>query len=201
MEDYRQRNLSRSGKRIVRVAFMEPNDLENSLMSRMASCLTANDTGKTYSHVEVMFSDGAVTSITQNPGTVHYDDTRFLSNPRYRCFFETYLTAKQEDAMQAFARSCAAREVPFNQCGMFWNFIPCCFKVRKTGDAYFCSEYVTQLFQTIGYLADLDPATTSPNDLYRQLKNDDLFKKGINEKLFYVKKHLKQTKLVGLKTR
>lgn len=132
----------------------------------------------------MMFSDGSVTSITADPGKVHYDESRFLSNPSYRYFFEIYLSRHQEQAMEAYARACAEREIPFNKSGMYWNFVCPCIPIRKEGKALFCSEYVTRMLQTIGYLPDLDSAKTSPNDLYLALKNCRDVHVGVNTKLY-----------------
>ena len=183
MKESVDRNLTRSGKRIVRIAFFEPDDRNGTMLGSVAAFCTANKTGRTFSHVEMMFSDGAVTSVTQDPGVVHYDETRLLSNPRYRHVYEIYINPKEERVMVAFAKDCVRRRVGFNKCAMYWNFIPCCIAIRRNGSEYFCSEYITQMLQSIGYVPDLDPAVTSPNDLYLALKESGV-KTGINEKLF-----------------
>ena len=82
--------------------------------------------------------------------------------------------------MEVFAKSCVKDKITFNKCGMHWNFIPCLssFAYTNGGKSMFCSEYITKLLQTIGYLAELDPSTTSPNDLYLAMQNSKNIKIG-----------------------
>jgi len=193
MEENRRpvRNTTRSGQRVVKIAFFRPDETNRSFLGSVASCMTANESGKTFSHAELIFSDGSVTSITQDPGVVHYDQTRMLSNPRYRCFFELHVSPREEKVMEMYAQACALDEVEFNGCGMYWNFLPCCgslFTVRKQGKAFFCSEYIVTLLQRIGYLTELDPATTSPNDLYLAVKHIEGIAVGLNEKMYRLQK-------------
>jgi hypothetical protein len=185
---YKERNLTKNGNRIIKIAFLELCD--DSLVTKCASYLTANETEKSFSHVELMFSDGTVTSITQHPGFVHYDSNRYLSNTSYKYFFEIYVSPKEELVMDTYAKSCVNNKITFNKCGMYWNFIPCLsyFAYTNGGKSMFCSEYVTKLLQTIGYLSNLDPSKTSPNDLYLAMKNCKSVKIGFNSKLYKAQK-------------
>lgn len=176
----KERKVTKTGLRIVCVGFYSP-EFDPSIangnagwMNRLASWWTSNDQGLVYSHVELRFSDGALTSITRNPGTVHYIPSqigRLLSNPGYNSFWELYCTAEQEEAMQRYAMECARVGIPFNGTAQYWNFIPglSCLPIRAQGSAFFCSEYVTTLLQRADFLQELDAATTSPTQLHDAL--------------------------------
>lgn len=128
-----------------------------------------------YSHVEVRFSDGTVTSITRNPGHVHYDQTRVLSKGNYSCFMSVQVTPKQEEAMQQLAYHHYVNRTPFGSVSMFWNFVclPCPIRNESS---LFCSQYVIKLFQHCGMLLELDPDRTSPTVLFEEMcKNEDFY--------------------------
>lgn len=186
MKKTRPRHTTRDGRRIVMIGFRTPGTGDTSLFNRVASWITSSGTGVVYSHVEMRFSDGTVTSITESLNQVHYDDTRVLSAGEYKSFFEIHISPEQEDVMQIYAKKMAEAAVPFNKCGMMLNFWPCCLSccvVRKKGDAYFCSEYVTDLLQLIQYVPELDASRTSPNALHAALEKrvgQDVYKT-INE--------------------
>lgn len=126
-----------------------------------------------YSHVEMRFSDGTVTSITRDPGYVHYDQTRVLSNQNYSCFMSLHVTSEQEERMQNAAYNHHVRKTPFGWFSMYWNFL--CCPIRGS-NSLFCSQYVVELLQMCGQCMDLDPATTSPTHLYiALLENEDFY--------------------------
>jgi hypothetical protein len=161
------RHVTSKGMHVIQLGFFNVLD-ETSCLSGVVSWWT----GGKYGHVELRFSDGYVTSITENPGKVHYEK-RVLSNENYRCFFNVAVSPKHEAAMQRAAQLCAQNEIPFSKFAMIWNFLPIvssCFPMRATGsNFFFCSQYITRLLQTAELFPDLDPDVTSPNDLYRVL--------------------------------
>ena len=169
------------------IGFFSPQD-DNSIFNYLASCWTrsALTNGRTYSHVEMRFSDRATTSVTQNPGIVHYEKGRLLSNSGYRCFYEIEVDTELEKLIQEYAQKCAERRVPFNSVAVYWNFLPIlsCFPIRAEDNAYFCSEYITTLLHKIGFCSELVAATTSPNDLYLALKNNPYAEPTFNKTLF-----------------
>jgi hypothetical protein len=126
------------------------------------------------------FSDGIVTSITQKPGKIHYLSGKMMSHHNYSRFYELHVPWTEEQQMQNYAETAARNEVPFNKCGMYWNFIPFCFSVDKKGKAFFCSEYIVTLLQLIGYLSYMDPCTTSPNKLFEAMESDNNFRSSYN---------------------
>lgn len=183
------------GKRVIQLAFVKPNPETSGLMSRIASWLTAQPGSRhTFSHVELRFSDGFVTSITEDPGVVHYEDGRLFSNSRYRSWLELHVTPQEERLMQGYAQAMYEKQVPFNKMGMYWNFIPCCacFPVRRTEDAFFCSEYITMVLQQGGYFLELDPATTSPTMLHKALQSSGEAKMSFNSELYNYRHQQKQ---------
>ena len=126
-----------------------------------------------YAHVEMRFSDGTVTSITRNPGYVHYDQTRVLSNQNYSCFVSLNVTPEQEERMQNVAYDHYVRKTPFAWFSMYWNFI-CCYPIRNR-QSLFCSQYIVELLQLCDQCMDLDPARTSPTQLYHALVDNEDF--------------------------
>lgn len=136
-----------------------------------------------YEHVELMFSDGAVTSMTQKGG-LHYDRSRLLSNAGYMCL-AVYVTAEQEARMQRFALAQEENKPQFNKLGYYWNFLPLLgrFPVRQGDSHFFCSEYVTCILKCGGFLEWANPATTDPNTLFVYLKNSEQGVISFNTKL------------------
>lgn len=134
-----------------------------------------------YSHVEVRFSDGTVTSITRNPGHVHYDQTRVLSKSNYSCFMSINVTTEDETLMQDFAYQHYIQQTPFAALAMWWNFVclPCPIRSNKS---FFCSQYVVKIFQHCGMLMELDADRTSPTQLFNALQKNDDFYYSINTK-------------------
>lgn len=127
--------------------------------------------GQKYDHVELRFSDGTVTSITRNPGRVHYTSGRQLSNPLYSCFFQIAIDSEKESHVQIMAQNAAHDDtVRFSYAAMIWNFLPIgsCYPMQGT----FCSQYVTSLLKEMDMCKDLNPLTTSPDILFDNLKRD-----------------------------
>jgi len=167
------RRRTRDGKRIIEIAFATPAETNDTFVEKTASCITGSPEGQVFCHVEIRFSDGYVSSITADPGKVHYQQGRMLGNPAYKRFFSLYVSPQDEKSMQSYAHHAAKREIPFNKMGMYWNFLPCLnyvWTVRKNGEAFFCSEYITTLLQLTGRLSELDAAKTSPTALYIAIK-------------------------------
>ncbi len=117
-----------------------------------------------YEHVELQFSDGYVTSITRDPGYVHYCKEKGLS--RYTCFFEIAIHPKYEEKMQLQAQN---THEPFSTIAMYWNFLFSCYPI----DGLFCSNYITTLLQVDHELAiDLNAKITTPDVLFEYLKHE-----------------------------
>jgi len=137
----------------------------------------------TYEHVELRFSDGTITSITRDPGTIHYEQGRMLSNPNYRCFFQIAIDTKEEEYIQGLAKKCAdSADMRFSYMAMIWNFAPITRNWPING--VFCSQYITMLLQHIRIATDLNPLTTSPDDLFHTLKRDKRAIASYNRNLF-----------------
>lgn len=141
-----------------------------------------------YSHVELRFSDGTVTSVTSpggpfgDPGTVHYDQQRILSNNQYSCFIACHVTDQQELAMHELAYQYFEEKRPFAWFAMYWNFLCCCCPSKRRR-AVFCSEYVVLLLQAGGLLLDVNAWSTSPTSLYwRLMEEPEQFHFSVNNK-------------------
>lgn len=173
--EYISRNTTPQGHHVIQVGFFQAE----------SSCLTSFAQAR-YAHVELRFSDNAVTSITRDPGYVHYEQGRMLSNPKYRCFFEIALAPAEEARMQEIAREYAKdTTAQFSYLAMIWNFAP----ITRLWplDGLFCSQYVTLLLQKVGLAADLLPARTSPDDLFDYLKHERRAIASYNRCLFKLK--------------
>lgn len=135
-----------------------------------------------YEHVELRFSDGTTTSITSDPGRVHYDQYRVLSNEHYACFMSVGVTKEQEEAMMNLAWDHHNNGTGFNRIAMYWNFV-CCLCPIRTKESVFCSQYVVILLQAANLLLDLDPSRTSPTSLYKRIsQGEDGFIYSVNTK-------------------
>ncbi len=125
--------------------------------------------GHRYSHVELRFSDGSVTSITRFPGRVHLIQDKQMSNPLYSGFYQIAVSPIIEQKMRYYAETCSES---FSSFSMYWNFLcPACCTVRKWG--FFCSAYICKLLHIAGFCEEMDPYRVSPDDLYRELGNDE----------------------------
>lgn len=143
----------------------------------------SNWLGQTYEHVELRFSDGTVTSITRDPGRVHYSKGRLLSNPKYSCFFQIAIDPETEAYVQRMAEKAASDEsVRFSYVAMVWNFFPLtrCYPLSGT----FCSQYITKLLHAMDIATHLNPQTTSPDDLFETLKREPRAIVSFNKCLF-----------------
>ena len=161
------RDITPNGKRILYVAFYNAQGC--------GRCC------QRFRHVELRFSDGTVTSITKNPGVVHYDSSKIMRNDNYSCFFKVFLDPQLEDWMQQKARWYYDQQTLFARWGVFWNFICCCWPLR--GDqTLFCSQYITILLQIADMVPQLDPDCTSPTQLYTELKMCENVMMGSNKR-------------------
>ena len=201
------RHVTKNGKHVIKIAFFSSRHNNNSsssssCMDWLAACWTRRKetqsnraTVSTFTHVEFRFSDGAVTSITRaHPSVMHLIPGKMLSNAGYRCFYQLYVTPRQETVMRRYAESCVDDHVPFNARAFWWNFAPItqCCPIRARGNAYFCSEYVTELlqfaFRNDAQIGALDAACTTPNMLYDALKASDAAVLTINRELLRFQK-------------
>lgn len=201
------RRRTRDGRREMRLAFykttpdrMDADECSCCMKTTFCCCFCMGNTcygrewwrdlvtwwvsvdGESYAHVEIMFSDDHVYSITQ-VGGVHYTRDRMLSNHGYDMFLKIALTDEQEDKIQAFAEKTYKEQPEFNQMGYYWNFLPGLrnFPLRRNGERFFCSEMITTALQEGGLVDNLDATTTSPTDLYFEVK--DIAIRGYNRKL------------------
>lgn len=170
--EFIQRDETPQGKRIIQIGFFK---------GPGGGCTAV--ASSQYTHVELRFSDGSVTSITRDPGTVHYTQGRTLSNPLYSCFFQVAVEPETEDYMQRRAeRFSRDAEMRFSYTAMIWNFAPITRNWPMEG--LFCSQYVCKLLQMALLVTDLNPLTTSPDDLFEALKKDVRFAPSFNKCLF-----------------
>lgn len=156
--DFKARNVTPGGKRVLQVAFYETNGC--------GRCI------QRFRHVELRFSDDTVTSITKDPGVVHYDQEKIMSSDGYSWFLQVTLEPYLEDRMQQKAFLYWEHQTRFANWALYWNFICCCFPFR--GDnTLFCSQYITLLFQEAGMLKQLDSDRTTPTALFNALQTYD----------------------------
>ena len=180
----------------VSVAFYATLNGKLSFADRLVSWWTKprnSSTSKTFTHVELRFGSQSTTSITQREGVVHYEESKLLQSKNYASFLTVQVEPQQYRDMQQMAVSFCENKVAFNTRGMVCNFLPllrCCFASSGQDDAgfyeqVFCSQYVVLLLQEGGFVSWLDPAHTTPNDLYEALKRgQEGFREGFNAKLF-----------------
>lgn len=154
--NFTERDITPNGMHVIQVGFFKARK----------SCFCCRV--RRYEHVELRFSDGAVTSITRDPGVVHYHEGRVLSNPLYSCFFSLCVAPEAEHRVQRNAKS---NQSPFSLTAMIWNFAP--LTSRWPIEGTFCSSYVTRILQELGYVEHLDPRVTSPDVLFEALAEDD----------------------------
>jgi hypothetical protein len=83
------------------------------------------------------------------------------------------------------AQQYAKDQEPFSYFAMIWNFAPITRNWPVGG--MFCSQYVTLLLQKVGLAANLNPATTSPDDLFEYLKHERRAVASYNRCLFKLK--------------
>ena len=177
----------KNAKKTITIGFYKTQLNNNSLINKLATCWTAKPNSEhVYSHVELRFSDGSTTSITQDTGYVHYDKNRTLSNAGYTCFYEIDIDETIETIVQEYAMQCNERKIPFNTWAVYWNFLPICsnYPIRANTKAFFCSEYITTLMHKINQCPELIPELTSPTDLYISLKNNPQFAITFNRTLY-----------------
>ena len=187
---HKRRELTQEGNPVITIGFFQPKEQreEFGCFGNMVNSITSRWTmiqeGHNFSHVELRFSTGETTSVTQN-SPVHYKE-RLLSNPNYTHFWKMTVTQAQEQEMMDMAKDYCNRQVAFNTRGMWWNFIPLlkCMPVQRDGRAVFCSEYVVMLLQRAGIMHGIKPALTSPNELYMYLQQDPCVYRGINTVVF-----------------
>ncbi len=135
-----------------------------------------------YRHVELRFDDGTTTSITQEPGRVHFDQYKVLSNENYACFMTIIVSKEQEDAMKDVAWEYSTNGTGFSTLGMYWNIL-CRSCPIRSNDSVFCSQYVTRVLQAGNLLLDMDADCTSPTALYNRLRlGEDGFNYSVNSK-------------------
>jgi len=207
-EFHQRRDTTPDGRHVVTIGFFEPAEQRQELgcfgnrVNSIASCWTARD-GAHYSHVEMRFSDGTVTSVTQNK-PVHFE-RRLLSNQNYKAFYHINMEGWKEKEMMDMAKQFHTDEIEFNKGGMWWNFLPLLkhIPLQRQGRSVFCSEYIVMLLQKAGYLNGLSPETVSPSDLYIELKQEPDVHWGTNRVLYEAtggkRKPLKMGALTGAK--
>lgn len=72
--------------------------------------------------------------------------------------------------------------IRFSYLAMVWNFAPITRNWPMEG--VFCSQYVCRLLQMALLVTDLNPLTTSPDDLFNALKKDRRAVASFNKCLF-----------------
>jgi hypothetical protein len=185
-----------NGDPIIKLAFFgEDPDLGwfGKKWSRFGAWLTeqyVDNSERYYTHVEVRFSRGQVSSVNQVHGKVYMVDEKMLSRSGYSCFFQTVISRDQQDIIEKIARQYTANETPFNLKGLLCNFTPGfrhCMGTNQHGKKVFCSEYIVILLQSIGMFDDLNAYETSPSDLYKKVRNSPMWKLSYNRELSAVR--------------
>jgi len=103
------------------------------------------------------------------PGVVH---CRFRELDRRDYFFiDVEVTHSQHWTMFLAASKYARDRIPFNQAGMFLNFVAPFrwFPIDRNETAFFCSELIMTLLHKAGILMDVRACTTSPNSLWADM--------------------------------
>jgi hypothetical protein len=146
-----------------------------------------------FTHCELRFANGYVCSIHEYilvarptyddavperlervPGHVHCR-IRELDRKDY-FFVEMPVTTEQHEKMFRQACMYAHKKIPFNGVGMYLNFVAPFrwFPTERNGEAFFCSELVSQLMRDANVIpGDVHPSTTSPNSLWTRLNQLD----------------------------
>lgn len=115
-----------------------------------------------YTHVELRFSDYAVTSITGDVGHVFILPGKRMSNPGYSCFFEVALMDGEHNRMRYYAEN--SIHIRFS----YWNILfgSCCPRPTVTT----CSSYICKLLQVGADMCmGLNAYRATPDTLFRAL--------------------------------
>ena len=115
---------------------------------------------KSYSHVELLFSDGMMFSASYQDNAVRMRQHSYSSNWDSA---DLYMSTIQEFILRASCeRMC---NMKYDYMGLTWFVL----RLPHNKSKYFCSELVAERLQTLGYFAGEDPSHLSPNDLARKL--------------------------------
>ena len=116
-----------------------------------------------YSHVELLFSDGMMFSASQ-----YENSTRFrkhnLESSSWE-YVDTDLSADDEAKIRKYCNSVNGKKYDYLGILGFILFTP------DSPNKWFCSEVCTKGLQQVGLCAELKSSRTSPNCLYRELKD------------------------------
>jgi hypothetical protein len=182
LRDFKHKNTANHP--IMQICFWTPDQMgeeENqTCMNHLAAWWTSSNANVRFSHCELRFATGMVCSILETvpapdevrrPGYVHYRE-RGLHRPGYR-YLDFPVSESAHIRMESKAREFAQKGIPFNQAAMRLNFVfPFSWwPIDNKGEAFFCSELIATLLQEGGYLQELKPCTTSPNDLWMAISS------------------------------
>jgi len=111
-----------------------------------------------YSHVELLFSDGYMFSASQ-----YHNICRFRKFNPGSSAWVTVTTDADEEAVRMFCEEVNGSK--YDYLGILGFVIG----TKHAEDKYFCSEVVVRALQSSGRLGTVISSTTSPNKLYRLL--------------------------------
>lgn len=95
-----------------------------------------------YSHCDLRFDDGVVTSIYQNESV--YQERKSLSREGYE-WVSLAFSDSEYDAIRRFCDSSFQRGVSFDYVGMILSYLP--YNFRNSPDRTFCSKFVWDALQ------------------------------------------------------
>jgi len=168
-----------SAYRTIELAFFRPVDCardgatcKDKLINLLAVAVTKGD----YSHVELLFVENDLSFSVANGNRPHLVPKGY-SSVDYD-FQRITVTVGCYRLMMHHADRLTRDVEGFNECGAWFNFLPCfsfCAFTGGDGKRMFCSQAIATVLQQGEVLpADLRPECTSPNDIYRILQPTSL---------------------------
>lgn len=135
-----------------------------------------------YSHCDLRFDDGTVTSIYQNETVFH--EQKSLSRKNYEWLSLT-LTDDEMDEVRAFCDRSLLSSVGFDRVGMFLSYLP--VPLWHSPNRTFCSKYIWQALQASRRkeFQTCSAGNMTPSRIYNALLAIDKTFLNISEKRLY----------------
>lgn len=111
----------------------------------------------TFSHTELLFSDGKMFSASQYSNSTRYTKHRF--NEENWAYKHVVITSEQEEIIRKWCDSQVGKE--YDYAGAAGFVIP----FRQARGKWFCSEVVTAALHKVDMLRSFKPSKMSPNDV------------------------------------
>ena len=120
-------------------------------------------------HVELGFKDGCACSVWSGENV--YLKNRQFRNQAYK-FVTLKVTPQQAFAVRKFAQKQVGK--PFNKSGFYRALLPWPFYRTTDEKQWFCSELIARCLQHANILEHLNPARTSPELVYKEIRHHPL---------------------------